>query len=160
MITAELNQSRLKAGRRLPLRLVIQTLNEITKALRLKKDLSISVAFVSELEMKKLNRTWRGKNRVTDVLSFESNRREPLLPQVTGEVFGEVLISYEQAARQAKAMAHSTRDEVLFLLVHGTLHLFSYDHERPVDAKKMFLLQKKILINLGIDSRICPVGQL
>ena len=100
---------------------------------------------MSEPEMKKLNRIWRGKNRVTDVLSFELE---------DGEVFGEVLISYEQAARQAKDLEHSTRDELIFLLVHGVLHVFGYDHEQSKDAKRMFPLQKKILTKLGIDPRL------
>ncbi|MBI5794573.1 rRNA maturation RNase YbeY [Candidatus Uhrbacteria bacterium] len=145
MIVAEMNQSRLKGRQRLPERLVVETLKEITKALRIKKNIEISIAFVSEPEMKKLNQTWRGKNRVTDVLSFELEQ---------GEVFGEVLICLEQAARQAKVMGHSVRDEIMFLLVHGILHLFGYDHERPSDEKRMFSLQKKILLRLGIDPRV------
>jgi probable rRNA maturation factor len=145
MIRAEMNQTRLKGGQKLPSRLVASVLKEVEKMLRLKKDLVVSIAFVSESEMKKLNRTWRGKDHVTDVLSFELQE---------GDVFGEVILSYEQAQRQAKAMGHSTRDELLFLLVHGVLHLFGYDHERSVDAKKMFPLQQKILMNLGIDPRV------
>lgn len=145
MIRADVNQSRLKGSQRFPARLMRQTLDEITKALRLKKDVLVSVAFVSEPEMRKLNRAWRGKDRVTDVLSFELEE---------GEVLGEVLISYEQAARQAKTMKHFIRDEIIFLLVHGVLHLFGYDHDRPMNAKKMFPLQTKILTKLGIDSRI------
>ncbi|MFA4845569.1 MAG: rRNA maturation RNase YbeY [Patescibacteria group bacterium] len=145
MISAEVNQSRLKGGKRLPARLVRQTLEAISNALRLKKDVTISVAFVSEPEMKKLNRIWRGKNRVTDVLSFELEE---------GEVFGEVLISYEQARRQAKDLGHTTRDELVFLLVHGVLHLFGYDHEKPLDVKKMFPLQSRILVALDVDPRL------
>ncbi len=145
MIFAQVNHGRLTAARRLSRRLITQTLTEVTKALHLKEDVEISIAFVSESQMRKLNSRWRGKNRVTDVLSFELDE---------GEVFGEVLISYEQAARQAKTMKHSTRDEITFLLVHGVLHLFGYDHERPRDAKKMFPLQTKILKHLGVDPRV------
>ncbi len=89
--------------------------------------------------MRRLNKQWRGNDRVTDVLSFES---------------GEILINYDQAKRQAIELKHSTRDEVIFLLVHGVLHVYGYDHEKPSDAKKMFPLQTKILTKLGIDPRL------
>ena len=151
MIRAEINQSRLKGGQKLPERLILKTLREITRALPVKKDVTISVAFPSEPEMKKLNRIWRGKNRVTDVLSFELEQGDEVDP---GFSLGEVVISYEQAARQAKDLEHSTRDELIFLLVHGVLHVFGYDHEQPKDAKRMFPLQKKILMKLGIDPRL------
>ncbi|MBI4437939.1 rRNA maturation RNase YbeY [Candidatus Uhrbacteria bacterium] len=145
MIRAELNQSQLRGGQRLPARLVARTLREVERELRLKKDVAFSVAFVSPAQMRKLNRAWRGKDRVTDVLSFE----------LAGEqTFGEVLISYDQARRQARERGAGAREEVLFLLVHGILHLFGYDHERSKDAKRMFPLQAKILTRLGIDPRL------
>lgn len=95
--------------------------------------------------MRQLNRTWRGKDKVTDVLSFKLDE---------GPLKGEILLSYEQAARQAKQMNHSTQDELCFLIVHGVLHLWGYDHEDPKDAKKMFPLQEKILKSLKIDPRL------
>ena len=95
--------------------------------------------------MRKLNRTWRGRDRVTDVLSFVLDE---------GPLKGEIVLSYKQAVRQAKEMGHSTRDELLFLIVHGILHLWGYDHEVPQDAKKMFSLQEQILKNLKIDPRL------
>ena len=95
--------------------------------------------------MRKLNFTWRGKDRLTDVLSFELNE---------GTLKGEILLSYQQAVKQAKEMGHSTRDELCFLIVHGVLHLWGYDHENPKDAQKMFPLQESILKNLQIDSRV------
>ncbi|TAK03252.1 rRNA maturation RNase YbeY [Patescibacteria group bacterium] len=147
MINFELNQSRLKGGQRVKEADVGRALKAVSAALRLRRDTEISIAFVSEREMRALNRQWRGSDKVTDVLSFGRLERAET---------GEVLICYEQAARQAKEMKHSARDEVLFLLVHGVLHLFGYDHERPSDAKKMFPLQARILTKLGINPRLTP----
>ena len=142
MIRYELNQARLRGGQRVPDAAVKRALKAVSDVLVHESDTDVSVAFVSEGEMRKLNKQWRGKNKVTDVLSFGEKGN------------GEVLISYAQAQRQGKEMGHSTRDEILFLLVHGVLHLSGYDHERPTDAKKMFPLQTEILNRLGIDPRL------
>lgn len=143
MISFELNQARLKGGQRVKEADVKRALQAVSDGLRRKKDVDVSIAFVSEKEMKKLNKEWRGKDAVTDVLSFGDD-----------EGNGEVILSYEQAARQAKEMKHPTRDEILFLLVHGVLHLHGFDHMKPGDAKKMFPLQARILTALGIDPRV------
>lgn len=140
LIRAELNQSLLRGGQRLPRRVLERALKACGEALGGKGTHELSVAFVSESEMRRLNKQWRGKDKVTDVLSFED--------------VGEILICYPQARRQAAELGHSTRDELVFLLVHGVLHVFGYDHERPSDAKRMFPLQTKILTRLGVDPRI------
>jgi probable rRNA maturation factor len=145
MIRAQLNQAILKGGQCLPEARLKQVLASCTRVLKPKGSVYISVAFVSEAQMRKLNRQWRGKYRVTDVLSFRYDEED---------LKGEIVVSYAQAKRQAMAMGHSTRDEVCFLLVHGVLHLFGYDHEKPIEAKKMFTLQNKILQLLNIDSRL------
>ncbi|MCR4314025.1 MAG: rRNA maturation RNase YbeY [Candidatus Uhrbacteria bacterium] len=111
----------------------------------MKQEHSVSIGFVSPIQMRKLNRAWRGNDKVTDVLSFALD---------VGSFKGEILLSYEQAARQAKEMKHSVRDELCFLTVHGVLHLWGYDHEQPEGAKEMFLLQEKILKHLKIDPRL------
>ena len=143
MIHAELNQSRLAGGQRLPARTLDAVLREVSRGLRSRKDTNVSIALVSASEMRRLNKEWRGKDALTDVLSFGDEHGN-----------GEILISYEQARIQAKQLGHSTRDELAFLIVHGLLHLHGYDHERPADAKKMFPLQTRILTVLGIDPRL------
>lgn len=145
MIWAELNQARLKGGQRLSAKRVAKVLEACADALRIRKNDIVSIGFVSVAQMRKLNHAWRGKNSVTDVLSFELDE---------GLLKGEILLNYEQAARQAKQMKHTTQDEICFLIVHGVLHLWGYDHEDQKDAKKMFLLQRDILKKLKIDPRI------
>jgi probable rRNA maturation factor len=145
MIISELNQTLLKGGQRLPKKRLQEALAACTRVLHVKEKIPISIGFISEKQIRALNKAWRQKDRITDVLSFELN--EEFLK-------GEVLLNYEQAKRQALALKHSTRDEVCFLIVHGVLHLFGHDHEKKQDAQRMFALQTKILESLGIDSRI------
>jgi len=145
MIVAEINQSLLKGGQRLPEAVVKSVLRVCSRLLNVKGSPIISIGFVDPRQMRKLNKAWRGKDRVTDVLSFELN---------DGALKGEVLLSYDQARVQAHEMKHSVRDEVCFLIVHGILHLYGFDHETPTDAKVMFPLQEKILRSLHIDSRL------
>ncbi|NQV90503.1 rRNA maturation RNase YbeY [Candidatus Uhrbacteria bacterium] len=145
MIVAELNQSLLRGGQRVPLRLLQQVLKECSRVLNVRKSESISIGFISSVQMKRLNREWRGKDRITDVLSFQLDGTQ---------MKGEVLLNYAQAKRQAQEMNHRVRDEICFLIVHGVLHLYGHDHEKKTDAQKMFFLQEQILTALDIDSRL------
>lgn len=140
MISFEINQSNLRGGQCLPHALVAKALAACDAELRPRRDVELSLAFVGEREMRALNKKWRGHDYVTDVLSFETSN--------------EILLCYPQAVRQAKEMGHSTRDELVFLIVHGVLHTFGFDHIDPKDAKKMFPRQTRILTALGVDPRI------
>jgi probable rRNA maturation factor len=145
VIRAELNQVRLARGKKLSAKRVAQVLAECAKVLQVRKEILISIGFVSSRHMRRLNKQWRGKDQVTDVLSFELG---------DGPFKGELILNHEQAARQAKWMHHSTIDELCFLIVHGVLHLWGHDHENSRDAKKMFLLQERILRSLNIDPHL------
>ena len=147
MIHFELDQRRLKGGQRLPGKVLERALRQVSRELKSKGQIVVSAAFVSPAVMRKLNKEYRGKNALTDVLSFPLGGKGD-------NPFGELILSYDQARRQAKEMGHSTRDEVVFLLVHGLLHLFGHDHVKPSEAKRMFLLQTKILKKLNVDPRI------
>lgn len=145
MIRVELNQSLVRGGQCLPLADVDRVCRAVARALGLTKDVRVSVAFVSEADIKRLNAQYRGKNKVTDVLSFNLDE---------GELLGEILLCYPQARRQAQELRHGVREELLFLLVHGLLHLHGFDHETARDAQRMFPIQKRILDGLSIDSRL------
>lgn len=98
------------------------------KLLRLldEAEAELCVALVGDTKMRRLNRTYRNKDRTTDVLAFAYR-------EVTSEVaplLGDVVISIPAARRQAKACSHSLDEEILRLLIHGVLHLAGYDHER------------------------------
>ncbi len=78
--------------------------------------------------MRRLNRTYRGKDRTTDVLSFSF--REGAFADLHRQVLGDIVICLPTAARQAKEAGDTLQSEVDRLLVHGLLHLVGYDHER------------------------------
>ena len=85
----------------------------------------VTVAFVSDRAMGALNRRWRGKRGTTDVLSFPAEQDE--FERAGGVTLGDVVISVEQAARQALEHGMSFENEVEQLILHGVLHLCGYD---------------------------------
>ena len=94
-------------------------------------ELEISVAFVEDSTMKNFNSRFRGENKTTDVLSFNE--------------VNEILISPAQALRQAKAAGYSLEREMVFLLVHGLLHLLGYEDRTKKGWSKMMDLGKKVV---------------
>jgi probable rRNA maturation factor len=107
----------------------------VLRALRSKHE--ISIALVGDAQMKKLNRDYRGKNKTTDVLTFELD-----------ETLGEIVISLDQAKRQAVDERHSLATEVRYLIVHGVLHAHGYDHE--TDHGEMNALELKVRAKVGL----------
>jgi probable rRNA maturation factor len=107
----------------------------------------LSVVFVSNKEIQKLNKKWRQKDCPTDVLSFPLDM-EGACPEVPFEI-GELIISVEMAALQAGEYGHSLERELAFLFIHGCLHILGFDHEKAADEKEMCARQKKILNDCG-----------
>lgn len=117
----------------------------------------VSVSFVSNAEIRRLNRQFRGKDRSTDVLSFPlgENGVYDVNHETGAMLLGDVVISMETAVRQAKTYGHSLEREVGFLTVHSMLHLLGYDHETsPLDAAKMREKEEEILGKLGISREL------
>ena len=109
-------------------------------------DGDVTVVFVSDRAMREINRQWRGKRGTTDVLSFPANQDE--FDKLAGLNLGDILISIEQAARQAKEHGLSFENEVAQLILHGLLHLSGHDHE--TDHGEMNRLEMKLRRKLGI----------
>ena len=108
----------------------------VSKKFKIKKE--ISIALLSPLEIKKLNKIYRQKNKVTDVLSFNLDDEK---------ILGEIVICLEQAKKQAKEKKISLQAELKLLVVHGTLHLLGYDHEvSEVEAERQEK-EEKLLLN-------------
>jgi probable rRNA maturation factor len=106
----------------------------------------VTVAFVSDRRMRELNGRWRGKEGTTDVLSFPSGQEE--FERVEGATLGDVVVSVEQAARQAAEHGLDFEGEVAQLILHGLLHLCGYDHE--TDSGEMNALELTLRRRLGI----------
>jgi probable rRNA maturation factor len=129
------------AGRKYPIADLRKIAASILKALEQSRA-ELSVALVGDQEMRPLNAKYRKKNKTTDVLSFPA---DPALTSETG-LLGDVIISVEQAKRQAKERNHSLKKEMATLLIHGILHLLGYDHERSQrQATIMVRLEQKLL---------------
>ena len=110
------------------------------------KGAGATVAFVSDRAMRSLNKRWRGKRGTTDVLSFPSGQEE--FEKGEGASLGDVVISVEQAARQAAEHGLEFENEVEQLILHGLLHLCGYDHE--LDGGEMNALELRLRRRLGI----------
>ena len=114
-------------------------------------DGEVHVLLADDVALKRLNRTFRGKNKPTDVLSFPAGPTAVFFGDPDGpELAGDLAISLETAARQAKQFGHSLRDEVRVLLLHGTLHLAGFDHE--TDAGEMASREAELRRSLGLPS--------
>ena len=105
----------------------------------------VTVAFVSDRMMRDLNRRWRGKNGTTDVLSFPAGQDEF---EKSDPTLGDVVISVDQASRQAKENNLTLEDEISQLVLHGLLHLCGYDHS--TDNGEMNRLELRLRKKLGI----------
>ena len=101
----------------------------------------VDVLVTSSAELRRLNRRFRGKNAATDVLSF---------PSADGTA-GDVAVSAQIAARNARRLGHSPSDELKILILHGLLHLAGYDHE--TDGGAMARTEARLRRALGL-----PVG--
>jgi probable rRNA maturation factor len=102
-------------------------------------DSSATVAFVSDKRIRQLNQQFRGVDKATDVLSFPADEPDNL---------GDVAVSVETAAAQAKENGLSFEDEIAQLILHGLLHLSGYDHE--TDNGEMNRLELRLRNKLGI----------
>lgn len=139
-------------------KLVNDLLQFAAKKLSLKENTEMSLTFVNNPEIKEMNAKYRGVDRATDVLSFaeeEAGAESPIVmdPELAAEIptnLGDLFISVDKVAEQAKFLGHSVDRELGFLAVHGFLHLNGYDHEQPADEKKMFGLQREILDDYGL----------
>jgi probable rRNA maturation factor len=111
-----------------------RTARALLAALRL-PDAELSVLLCSDAVIHALNRDWRGKDRATDVLSFAQREGEGGAP---AGLLGDVVISLDTAARQARERGETLGRECDRLLIHGLLHLLGYDHERSrAEARRM-----------------------
>jgi probable rRNA maturation factor len=110
-----------------------------------------ALAIVGDATVRRLNRTYRGIDRVTDVLSFPAGG--PVGPGPADRRFlGDVVIARGVAARQARAAGHSTATELRVLALHGLLHLLGHDHER--DRGEMARLERRLRRRGGLRSSL------
>jgi len=128
------------AARKVPVRGLEATARRILTLLEL-TDCELSVALVGDEEIRRLNADYRSRDEPTDVLSFPMEHPPPSGPRL----IGDVVISVEKAARQARQRRRSLDDELEMLLIHGILHNLGYDHERSAeDEREMRAMEKRL----------------
>ncbi len=116
-------------------------------------DAEVSVTLCDNEYIKGLNHEFRNIDRATDVLSFpiyDSGEFDEVECE-SGAVLGDIVISVERAREQAKELGNTFMREIAFLVIHSTLHLLGYDHERsPEDDEEQCRRQREIVENLDI----------
>ena len=111
----------------------------------------VSITLTDNETIHALNKKYRGIDRATDVLSFALRESdEPQILNAEVETLGDIIISLEKAQSQAQEFGHSFLREVIFLEVHGLLHLLGYDHIEDADKIEMETEQKFIMDKLKI----------
>jgi probable rRNA maturation factor len=129
---------------------VKKMVRQVLKAEGVAPPYEVSLVFTDSETVQQLNRDYRGVDEPTDVLAFY------MLPQKGADSsfalppdgvtrLGEVIISYPQAAKQAKEQGHSPERELALLVIHGILHLLGYDHEEPNEENKMRERERRLL---------------
>lgn len=128
-------------------------LNAVFIKLKEKITWCITVIFNDEQTSIELNKMYRHKDYVPDVLSFGNNDDD--FPNINIDIrdLGDVYICYSKAVAQAQEYGHSLIRELSFLFIHGLLHTLGYDHQNSVEEKVMFDLQDEILNILGITRK-------
>lgn len=141
MIKLEFDQTLAAADERLSPEVIRSVQTELNQRAVADQDGVIAIRLISDAEIQKLNRMYRKKDSVTDVLSFayEGN------PGQRGNL-GDIVISLEQAKRQA--YEDDLELELVDLIVHGALHVLGFDHEEPHQAQEMFTLQDAIVAHI------------
>lgn len=112
----------------------------------------VHVLLADDATLKRLNRTFRGKNKATDVLSFPAAATTVFFGEPETELAGDLAVSLETATRQAARFGHTLRDEVNVLLLHGVLHLAGYDHE--IDSGEMAGREAELRQELGLPTSL------
>uniref|UniRef100_A0A7C4YFI2 Endoribonuclease YbeY n=1 Tax=Caldisericum exile TaxID=693075 RepID=A0A7C4YFI2_9BACT len=119
--------------------LVKEVLAHIIKKLGIEEQVIIDIAFVSRGEIRRLNKEYRKKDKVTNVLSFTLEHRPKEL------VVGEIVVSLQKAQEEAKRYGNNFNEYVLFLIIHGFLHVLGLDHEEEEEREKMEKIEEEIL---------------
>lgn len=119
--------------------------------LKLNDNFELSCIFVDENKIQEINKTYRGIDKVTDVISFALEDNIDIHIEGIARELGDIFICVVRAKEQAIDYGHSFYREMCFLFTHGLLHLLGYDHMNVEDEKEMFDLQDQILGGLNIE---------
>ncbi|MDJ1369821.1 rRNA maturation RNase YbeY [Gulosibacter molinativorax] len=145
------NESNMEIDEAKILRLATHNLDQ----LHIHPDADLSIVFVDVGPMEELHVQWMDEPGPTDVLSFPMDELRPgsIERQTPPGLLGDIVVCPQVAETQAKTAGHSTVDEILLLVTHGTLHLLGFDHAEPEEHKEMFGLQRDLLLSFATAER-------
>lgn len=113
--------------------------------------MEISILLTTDQAVRRLNASFRGIDKPTNVLSFPAFSDGDIAPPAgTPVLLGDIAVAFGTTDREARAEGKTLAAHLSHLVVHGVLHLLGYDHQRDRDAMKMELLETEILAGLGI----------
>ena len=128
---------------------IAEFVRRVLIALRVDDDIhEVSIAIVDDEAMRNLNRKFRKKNKTTDVLTFSADESDAD-PNAKGRPLGDIVISIDQARRQATEQKHSLATEIRYLILHGILHALGYDHAS--DNGEMNELELEVRAKVGLE---------
>jgi probable rRNA maturation factor len=110
----------------------------------------VGVVLADDPLLRRLNREHRGRDKPTNVLSFPLERAGPRASAGAPLLLGDVVLAFRTVRREARAQGKRFERHAAHLLVHGTLHLLGFDHERASDAREMERHEVRILARLGV----------
>nr|YP_002048993.1 hypothetical protein PCC_0342 [Paulinella chromatophora]ACB42783.1 hypothetical protein PCC_0342 [Paulinella chromatophora] len=116
---------------------------------------TLGLRLINDTQIQKINRDWRQNDKPTDVLSFAANSAEVFHSMSESNIqlnklveLGDIIISLESAARQARELNHSLEEELHWLASHGLLHLLGWDHPNEILLNTMLRRQEKLILKL------------
>jgi probable rRNA maturation factor len=128
---------------------IAEFVRKVLIALRVDDDIDeVSIAVIDDASMRTLNRQFRKKNKTADVLTFPADASDAD-PHAQGRPLGDIVISIDQARRQAADQRHSLATEVRYLILHGILHALGYDH--ATDDGEMNALELEVRSAVGLE---------
>lgn len=154
IITLENDQNKLQISAELE-QLLTAGLNVVARLHGLSGQTEVDITIVDDEEIHMLNRDYRNVDRPTDVLSFALDEESEEEPEVVGgpeeHLLGDIIISAETAARQAEEFGHGLEREIVYLAVHGLLHLLGYDHMTDEDKVVMRAKEEEALREIRLS---------
>lgn len=151
VITNKQKKVKIPTGMRM---LIRRCCNAVLKLEKFEGSAEISVTFVDNEEIQKLNLQYREKDAATDVLSFPlgENGVYDTDPTSGAKMLGDVVISIEKAVDQAELYGHSLQREIGYLTAHSVLHLLGYDHETGIERVHMREKEELVMEQLGLPA--------
>jgi len=133
--------------------LLNQAIDEAIRMAEGPEEAEVSLMLVDDQRIHALNLEYRGVDRPTDVLSFALQEEVEEEPEIEEEddMLGDIVISVERARDQAEEYGHSFQREIVYLAVHGTLHLLGFDHEEENDKQEMRMKEEEVMAKLKLE---------